>query len=287
MILSCTRCISRFVLLSFQSLPPPPPLQARREDLSSALASEALLTEEEEAQLRRVEDALDSIEAELEFLTGERDECTRQIRAATQAEAALGERARDLSKAEASTILSKYIEALAHNREVERQQTDKICELEVRLAEADKVLEEARMQAKRVEIDADRRITEVQRQSERKLMHVMGQVEVVARGSRAGALGGSQADGAGDMSARAMNSARSLAQGQAGAQSIEGTFDGLPVGDLQRLVAFYKEQAELLQVRRTQQVERLPLLTPLQRLSTPLFSNEHRIHPGYLLPPAA
>ena len=51
----------------------------RKQELEDRLATEAFLSQEDERQYCQLEDALDALDAELEFLAAERAECDRRV----------------------------------------------------------------------------------------------------------------------------------------------------------------------------------------------------------------
>lgn len=225
-------------------------LGTRREELAAALAAELFLTDDEEFQMRRVEDALDSLEAELEFIASERDECQRHIGAAAKAERDLEARVKDLSPADTAALLKRYVGAIAEVREAERQQGDRVCELEVQLSELAKQLEEARAQARRVELEADRRATDLQLKHEKRISQVMGQVDLVARASRVNASALSYLDASAAPShapsARTSTTAVVAAASPGPAALSRSLATDLSAPDLEKLVHFYQEKADIL-----------------------------------------
>eukprot|EP00873_Tetraselmis_striata_P027313 jgi/Tetstr1/447577/TSEL_034955.t1 len=201
---------------------------ARRDALQARLQAQDFLPPEEEASMREMDDAIDALDAELEYLAEESSKAAAAVADGADAAESFQQRTQELGLADARGLLAQYMETLVSGRERERSNAAKVAEAEVAAAEASREAQEANYRLRQKEMEFDRRLTELQRDHADKVSALLKQAGYSAGGNTAAA----PADGA--ASRRASSGA-----GPTDAASLDSA-------ELQRLVRFYKEQMEAL-----------------------------------------
>ncbi|XP_068166916.1 kinesin-like protein KIF27 [Antennarius striatus] len=160
-------------------------LQKRRDILDAQLKDNRLLTAEEENLILQLEEAIESLDAVLEFKNRSiRDRqkklsitdsspCQSQNAESTHVIRKL----KELSAPDASKLLVKYFNKVICLREVENQLSLHCEELELQVGEQEVMLREMEMAMQRLTLDADRRLTEQHREHQNNIRLLLQKIK--------------------------------------------------------------------------------------------------------------
>ena len=87
-----------------------------------------------------------------------------------------------MPRPQARTLLHEYVEAAAGARLRERAEAGRVCELEMRLGEAEAALRQAAGDAQRRDYDYDRRLVELQKEHAKKARGTDGRTDGLTDG---------------------------------------------------------------------------------------------------------
>ena len=159
---------------------------ARRNDLQNALRSGRTLNSKDEEEARQLEDRLDGVVTELEYVDQRRAECAAELRRAQSSEARLMRLIGGLPRAEVQALLGKYVLRVVDFHTKERRDTARLCELEVRLAERDRSIAHIAGGSRAKDLEYDRRTTRLEREHASRMQDLfshMGLVTSLGEGS--------------------------------------------------------------------------------------------------------
>mmetsp|Transcript_60401 Transcript_60401/g.142500 ORF Transcript_60401/g.142500 Transcript_60401/m.142500 type:complete len:983 (+) Transcript_60401:2-2950(+) len=146
---------------------------------------------EAKKQARELEDEAEYLSAELEFRTMEEAKARKALAAADKASHELSERAAVMTAGEVSACLNAAYKELVGGQDEVAEKSSELHEAEVRLVEARRALDEAKMQAEVRASEHDALVTSLQREYEAKLLFVFEQLQDANRppsGSTANAI---------------------------------------------------------------------------------------------------
>ncbi|XP_049433836.1 kinesin-like protein KIF27 [Epinephelus fuscoguttatus] len=150
-------------------------LRKRRDALDTQLKDNRVLTVEEEHSLLQLEEAIEALDAALEFKNSSiqdkqkklliTDSSSHQPQSTEPAQLCdVIRKLKELSRPEASEVLVKYFNKVVCLREVERRLRLHCEELELQAGEQEAVLREMEVAMQRLALDADRRLTQQHRE---------------------------------------------------------------------------------------------------------------------------
>jgi len=152
----------------------------KQNEAEDRLKEENLLPGQDEAALRDIEENLDGLEAECEYIAGEVAERQRELKESSSAASSVRERLKQLPGTVAKAALASYLDKAAQWRYDERKEQERVCELETQLAEQSKRAAELENSLKMKEIEYDRRVVDLRKESERRVQMMLsgsGRVE--------------------------------------------------------------------------------------------------------------
>jgi chromosome segregation ATPase len=161
--------------------------------LEDTIASGRVLSPEEERALRELEDRLDSLETEAEYIAAAHSDLTSPRAGSGDGDTASASRAgvagsstgsssrvARLASAEARAAVAVALERVVAAQTREREKDAKAAELEMQLSDAQSAIEEMENATRMREMDYDRRVTELRREHSKKEAYLMKLSERVA-----------------------------------------------------------------------------------------------------------
>uniref|UniRef100_A0A4W5L3C5 KIF21A/B second helical domain-containing protein n=1 Tax=Hucho hucho TaxID=62062 RepID=A0A4W5L3C5_9TELE len=155
-------------------------LRQRRDTLDTQLRDGRVLTPEEEHTLLQLEEALEALDAAVEFKNRSIQERQREL--GDTSNPAHGDEDHDIMRAlrelplpEASTLLVKYFNKVVCLRESEQRLQLRCEELELQSGEQEAVTREMEAALQRLTLDTDRRLTEQHREHQHSLQLLLQQ----------------------------------------------------------------------------------------------------------------
>ncbi|XP_071345526.1 kinesin-like protein kif7 isoform X2 [Trachinotus anak] len=167
-------------------------LLKQRVELDDKLRQGNLLSPEEERTLFQLDEAIEALDAAIEYKNEAITQRQRQLRASasmlSQWEMNLMAKLSYLSASETRALLCKYFDKVVSLREEERKLQLALAELEMQLDEQQRLVQWLENALDRTQLDTDRRLTQQQKEHERSVQLLLQQCRVVASdGKPAGA----------------------------------------------------------------------------------------------------
>lgn len=138
----------------------------------------SFLSEEDESALREIDESIDELETECEYIAGEVAERQRELQENSVAAATFREQLKQIPPVSAQAALAEYVDKAAQWKYEERKEQERVCELEMQLSEQSKRTTELENALKMKEIEYDRRVVDLRKESERRVQKVLrGDIE--------------------------------------------------------------------------------------------------------------
>ena len=153
----------------------------RRSEIRARLDVGEVLEGEEARQLGDLDDRVDSLEAELEYLEEQTAETEGDLRGLEQASRQLQRRIAEGSLEEARGMMSSFMRSMVDIRNKERQDAARLCELELQASERAQAIERAESNLRVKDFEYERRVTELQKEHARKVQDLLSQLAVAQR----------------------------------------------------------------------------------------------------------
>ncbi|KAM3876995.1 kinesin-like protein kif7 [Diretmus argenteus] len=154
-------------------------LLKQRVELDDKLRQGSLLSPEEERTLFQLDEAIEALDAAIEYKNEAITQRQRQLRASasmlSQWEMNLMAKLSYLSASETRALLCKYFDKVVSLREEERKLQLALAELEMRLEEQQRLVQWLENALDRTQLDTDRRLTQQQKEHERSLQLLLQQ----------------------------------------------------------------------------------------------------------------
>ncbi|XP_076880969.1 kinesin-like protein kif7 [Brachyhypopomus gauderio] len=154
-------------------------LLKQRVELDEKLRQGNLLSSEEERTLFQLDEAIEALDAAIEYKNEAITQRQRQLRASgsmlTQWEMNLMAKLTYLSASETRALLCKYFDKVVSLREEERRLQVALAELEMRVEEQQRLVVWLEAALERQQLDADRRLTQQQKEHERNVQLLLQQ----------------------------------------------------------------------------------------------------------------
>ncbi|XP_059382936.1 kinesin-like protein kif7 [Carassius carassius] len=151
----------------------------QRVELDDKLRQGNLLSPEEERTLFQLDEAIEALDAAIEYKNEAITQRQRQLRASgsmlTQWEMNLMAKLSYLSASETRALLCKYFDKVVSLREEERRLQMALAELELRVEEQQNLVEWLEAALERQQLEADRRLTQQQKEHERNIQLLLQQ----------------------------------------------------------------------------------------------------------------
>ncbi|KAL3842329.1 hypothetical protein ACJMK2_020357 [Sinanodonta woodiana] len=154
-------------------------LQKQRGQLDEKLHEGSLLSDEEERRLIELDEAIDALDAAIEYKTDiirSRQLEVRHSHTLSQSEDNLLNRLNALTSQETKSLLAKYFEKVVSLRENERKTSLKFSTMEVKIDEQERLIQELEASLQRSVVEMDRRLTTQQKEYEQKIQLLMHQL---------------------------------------------------------------------------------------------------------------
>ncbi|KAL5007730.1 hypothetical protein ScPMuIL_016536 [Solemya velum] len=154
-------------------------LQSQRSTLEDRIQKGSLLSEEEERRLIELDEAIDALDAAIEYRTDmirSRQVELRQFKNMAHSEDSLMNKLNTLTSSETKSLLSKYFEKVMSLRENERKMNLHSGEMEVKVDEQERLIRELENALQRTGVETDRRLTKLQREYEQKIQLLVRQL---------------------------------------------------------------------------------------------------------------
>ncbi|KAM4631302.1 kinesin-like protein kif7 isoform 1-T2 [Polymixia lowei] len=154
-------------------------LLKQRVELDDKLRQGSLLSPEEERTLFQLDEAIEALDAAIEYKNEAITQRQRQLRASasmlSQWEMNLMAKLSYLSASETRALLCKYFDKVVSLREEERKLQLALAELEMRLEEQQRLVQWLENALDRTQLDTDRRLTQQQKEHERSVQLLLQQ----------------------------------------------------------------------------------------------------------------
>uniref|UniRef100_A0AAR2LDL5 Kinesin motor domain-containing protein n=1 Tax=Pygocentrus nattereri TaxID=42514 RepID=A0AAR2LDL5_PYGNA len=154
-------------------------LLKQRVELDDKLRQGNLLSPEEERTLFQLDEAIEALDAAIEYKNEAITQRQRQLRASgsmlTQWEMNLMAKLTYLSASETRALLCKYFDKVVSLREEERRLQMALAELEMRMGEQQHLVQWLEAALERQQLDTDRRLTQQQKEHERNVQLLLQQ----------------------------------------------------------------------------------------------------------------
>ncbi|CAL8351216.1 unnamed protein product [Merluccius merluccius] len=154
-------------------------LLKQRVELDDKLRQGSLLSPEEERTLFQLDEAIEALDAAIEYKNEAITQRQRQLRASasmlSQWEMNLMAKLSYLSASETRALLCKYFDKVVSLREEERKLQLALADLEMRLEEQQRLVEWLENALDRTQLDTDRRLTQQQKEHERSVQLLLQQ----------------------------------------------------------------------------------------------------------------
>ncbi|CAL8243219.1 unnamed protein product [Lota lota] len=154
-------------------------LLKQRVELDDKLRQGSLLSPEEERTLFQLDEAIEALDAAIEYKNEAISQRQRQLRASasmlSQWEMNLMAKLSYLSASETRALLCKYFDKVVSLREEERRLQLALADLEMRLEEQQRLVEWLENALDRSQLDTDRRLTQQQKEHERSVQLLLQQ----------------------------------------------------------------------------------------------------------------
>ena len=168
----------------------------RRSELRARLDVGEVLEGEDARLLGDLDDRIDSLEAELEYLDEQAAETERDLRGLDMASQQLQRRVAEGTLEEARGMMSSFMRTMVEVRNKERQDAARLCELELQASERAQAIERAESNLRLKDFEYERRVTELQKDHAHKVQDLLSQL-AVAQQEQDDAAGPGQAPGPG------------------------------------------------------------------------------------------
>ena len=208
---------------------------SQRSELQTQLERGALLGEADARALEDVEDRVDALDTEIEYINEQMGESQRELIDIKGAYNGLQGRVAGMSLAQAKDTLHLSLLKAVQIKNKERASEARLCDLEVRLAEKGKEVETVESNLRLKDFEYERRITELQKEHARKVQDLLSQISSVRAQTAAAAGPAPPRAAAGGGLERAVPTAEAAAKVSAVVE-----------GDVQRLIGMQQEQIQLL-----------------------------------------
>ncbi|KAK3289430.1 hypothetical protein CYMTET_3141 [Cymbomonas tetramitiformis] len=180
-------CGTMWCIASHSSLFAPPAPQwfqeACRPDRPAACR--AVLNPEDEEAFRELEDRLDALDTEEEYIAGSIASLHKAVTEGQASNGTIRARMRNISRTDAPAVFDIFVEQLAGVRHEGKREQRRVCHLEDQLREEARMREELvnRLQVKEMEYDS--RTTQLQREHARKVQLLLAQINAVHKSASA------------------------------------------------------------------------------------------------------
>ncbi|MFT7811859.1 kinesin-like protein KIF27 [Arapaima gigas] len=156
-------------------------LHKRRDSLELKLKDGNILTPEEEHTLFQLEEGLEALDAAIEYKNNTISSAQKLLRSTSHttcsAEGDIMEKLCTLTYPQVKALLLKYFNKVVFLREAERRLQLRCEELELQAAEQEGVVRELEAAVQRLALDADRRLTQQQREHQRSVQQLLQQLQ--------------------------------------------------------------------------------------------------------------
>ena len=219
----------------------------RRSELRARLDVGEILEGEDARLLGDLDDRIDSLEAELEYLDEQAAETERDLRGLDVASQQLQRRVAEGTLEEARGMMSSFMRTMVEVRNKERQDAARLCELELQASERAQAIERAESNLRLKDFEYERRVTELQKDHAHKVQDLLSQL-AVAQQEQDNAVEPGQAPGsAGEGTPpRATGGAGAAGKGAESPSPRPGASPGASSQTLKGLVATQQEQIRTL-----------------------------------------
>ena len=219
----------------------------RRSELRARLDVGEILEGEDARLLGDLDDRIDSLEAELEYLDEQAAETERDLRGLDVASQQLQRRVAEGTLEEARGMMSSFMRTMVEVRNKERQDAARLCELELQASERAQAIERAESNLRLKDFEYERRVTELQKDHAHKVQDLLSQL-AVAQQEQDNAVEPGQAPGsAGEGTPpRATGGAGAAGKGAESPSPRAGASPGASSQTLKGLVATQQEQIRTL-----------------------------------------
>ncbi|KAK6191693.1 hypothetical protein SNE40_003312 [Patella caerulea] len=155
-------------------------LQKRRLVIDEKLGCGEVLSHEEERRLIELDEAIEALDAAIEFknetITSRQTEIRQSQIITQQSDESVMNRINLLKTSEIKSLLARYFDKVITLREEERRITLTCSEYEVKVDEQERLIRELESALQRTKLDIDRRLTKQQREYEQKIQLLMNQL---------------------------------------------------------------------------------------------------------------
>ena len=210
---------------------------SQRSELQTQLERGALLGEADARALEDVEDRVDALDTEIEYINEQMGESQRELIDIKGAYNALQGRVAGMSLTQAKDTLHLSLLKAVQIKNKERASEARLCDLEVRLAEKGKEVETVESNLRLKDFEYERRITELQKEHARKVQDLLSQISSVRAQTAASAE-----PGPGPPPAAAVGGLELAVPTAEAAAKVSAVVEG----DVQRLIGMQQEQIQLL-----------------------------------------
>lgn len=157
----------------------------RRADLTDRQRAGLFLDPEDEEAFRELEDRLDALDTEEEYIAGSIASLHKAVTEGQASNGVIRSRMRNISRTDALAVFDIFVEQLAEVRHEGKREQRRVCHLEDQLREEARMREELvnRLQVKEMEYDS--RTTQLQREHARKVQLLLAQINAVHKSASA------------------------------------------------------------------------------------------------------
>ncbi|CAK9270323.1 unnamed protein product [Sphagnum jensenii] len=139
-----------------------------------------LLTQGEESLFGDLDERIEALDAEAEFMALSIAEHDREIQEGLNTKEAMNMQLQMIAAQDAKVILCKYLDKFVKVKEKQLQDAKRVANLEVQLKEKAQALDEVERNSRLKELEFDRRLTELQTQHAKNVQYLLKQVETVS-----------------------------------------------------------------------------------------------------------
>jgi hypothetical protein len=139
-----------------------------------------LLTQGEESLFGDLDERIEALDAEAEFMALSIAEHDREIQEGVNTKEAMNMQLQMIAAQDAKVILCKYLDKFVKVKEKQLQDAKRVANLEVQLKEKAQALDEVERNSRLKELEFDRRLTELQTQHAKNVQYLLKQVETVS-----------------------------------------------------------------------------------------------------------
>eukprot|EP00899_Mesostigma_viride_P008142 jgi/Mesvir1/17329/Mv07723-RA.1 len=130
---------------------------------------------------RELSERIEALDEQREYLDDGISQLDTEAEASRAACASLQQRLEGMSLEESKAVLARYVAAVVEARDRERADEQRMCELEMRLQEKMRAIEQLQNSFHMKEVDYDCRMTEIQKEHAHKMQQLMWQMQVMSQ----------------------------------------------------------------------------------------------------------